>query len=657
MKQIVPLPVLLLSLLAASVVAIATAAPSGPFVLFSGSVLDADTGRPLAGVQVAVEGTRYATTTRMGGRYRLTVQRTELSGGSVRLSATTVGFESSVVRVGLSADTVAADFRLEPSSVASDEASVVGEMEMAVGQDRAASAPTHVIATSGASLAPRQARHPYPDWNTESYSYIAENEFKATEGNPLSTLSIDVDRASYSNVRRYLLDGQLPPVDAVRIEEMINYFDYSLPTEDREHPFGVATEVSPSPWTPEHLIMRIGLASEPIETDDLPPSNLVFLLDVSGSMMDPYKLPLVKQSLRLLANELRPRDRVAIVVYAGAAGLALPSTPGNRKGRIMGAIESLEAGGSTAGGEGLKLAYRVAHDNHIDGGNNRVILATDGDFNVGVSSDSEMIRLVEQKRQQGTSLTVLGFGTGNLKDSKMEQMADHGNGNYAYIDSLLEARKVLVTEMGGTLVTVAKDVKLQVEFNPSLVRAYRLIGYENRLLAAEDFNDDTKDAGELGAGHTVTALYEVIPVGAETDVEVRGTDPLRYRPEPGPAADVSEDELGLVRVRYKQPSGDRSLLLERPVQAGSGEPSDDMRFATAVAGFGMLLRDSDHRGSLTAAQVIELARQGRGSDEAGYRADFIELVERYRSVADRHPEPPVYPLRNRSEYEYESIQR
>jgi Ca-activated chloride channel family protein len=345
-------------------------------------------------------------------------------------------------------------------------------------------------------------------------------------------------------------------------------------------------------------------------------------------------LPLVKQSLRLLVDALRPSDRVAIVVYAGAAGLVLPSTPGDRKSAILNAIEELEAGGSTAGGEGLRLAYRVAAENHRAGSNSRVILASDGDFNVGVSSDSEMIRLVTERRAQGTSLTILGFGTGNLKDSKMEQMAQHGNGNYAYIDSLLEARKVLVTEMGGTLMTVAADVKLQVEFNPALVSSYRLIGYENRLLAPEDFNDDRRDAGEMGAGHVVTALYEIVPVGVDSAVEPGRVDPLRYQ-QPATGAQRSSSEIAYVRARYKRPGTERSLLLEQPVVARSSEPSADFAFASAVAGFGMLLRDSEHRGTIDAGRIISLARAGIGRDPEGHRAEFVRLVELYRGIAAR----------------------
>ena len=470
------------------------------------------------------------------------------------------------------------------------------------------------------------------DFNAESYARIAENDFRLVSASPLSAFSIDVDRASYANIRRFIQSGARPPVDAVRIEEMINYFPYDWDHVSGEHPFAVTTEVWEAPWKPEHRLVRIGLHAESIDTGDLPPSNLVFLLDVSGSMMPANKLPLLKKAFALLINQLRPEDRVAIVVYAGAAGLVLPSTSGKDKAEILGALENLEAGGSTAGGAGLKLAYEVAREHRLDGGNNRVILATDGDFNVGPSSDAEMVRLIEKERESGTFLTVLGFGTGDLKDSKMEQIADHGNGNFHYVDGLLEARKVLVEEMGGTLLTLAKDVKLQVEFNPARAAGYRLIGYENRLLADEDFDDDSKDAGELGAGHTVTALYEVVPAGVQVP---RGeVDPLRYQPQPDdPPFSEFNDELMFVKVRYKDPDGTRSELLQQPVADRPELPSTDLRFAAAVAGFGMLLRDSEHAGDLTLNDVVRLAEEGKGEDPRGYRGEFIRLVETTRDLA------------------------
>ena len=471
-----------------------------------------------------------------------------------------------------------------------------------------------------------------PNFNTESYNHIIENAFLGVASSPLSTFSIDVDRASYSNVRRFINAGQRPPIDAVRIEEMINYFSFDYPDPDGDHPFSVTTEVSKAPWNPIHQLVRIGIQGERVETENLPPSNLVFLIDVSGSMQSPDKLPLLKASFRLLVNELRPADRVAIVVYAGAAGLVLPSTSGDEKDTILDAIEALEAGGSTAGGAGIILAYDVARKNHIASGNNRVILATDGDFNIGASSDGEMVRLIEEKREQGTSLTVLGFGTGNLKDSKMEKLADHGNGNFAYIDNLMEARKVLVTEVGGTLLTIAKDVKIQVEFNPARVQAYRLIGYENRLLQDEDFNDDTKDAGELGAGHSVTALYEVIPVGIDSSYEIVEVDSLRYQAPDEPTVTSDSDELLFVKLRYKAPQGSESRLITHPVRDSNDRPSADLTFASAVAGFGMLLRDSEYCGDFGLADVLDLARSSTGEDREGYRTEFVRLVETVLSM-------------------------
>lgn len=472
------------------------------------------------------------------------------------------------------------------------------------------------------------------DFNTEDYAHISENPFRLARENPLSTFSIDVDAASYTNIRRFIQgQGQKPPTDAVRIEEMVNYFVYDYPQPEGDHPFAVVTEVGAAPWNTDHRLVHIGLQGKAIDAANRPASNLVFLLDVSGSMHSPDKLPLLKQAFSLLVNELGEEDRVAIVVYAGAAGLVLPSTPGSQRDAILDAIASLEAGGSTAGAAGIQLAYQVAQEHFVEGGNNRVILATDGDFNVGTSSDSELIRLIEEKREQGTFLTVLGFGTGNLKDNKMEQIANHGNGNYYYLDGELEAKKVLVNELGGTLFTIAKDVKIQVEFNPLHVASYRLIGYENRLLANEDFADDTKDAGELGAGHTVTALYEIIPVGAESDADVRSQGDLKYQDQTVNATAQASGELLTVKLRYKQPDGDTSQLIERPVLASAAwEPTDDFYFSAAVAAFGMILRGSEHRGEATVDQVLALAKDALGDDPGGYRASFVDLVETYRGI-------------------------
>lgn len=465
-----------------------------------------------------------------------------------------------------------------------------------------------------------------PAWNTESYSPIQENGFRAVTDEPLSTFSIDVDRASYTNVRRFINGGQLPPVDAVRIEEMINYFDYEYDAPVGDDPVNIFTEVSQAPWNPEHRLLHIGIKAREMDKEELPPSNLVFLIDVSGSMNSANKLPLLKSAMKMLVQELREEDHVAIVVYAGAAGLVLESTPGNKKAEINSAIERLSAGGSTAGGAGIKLAYEVARQGFRKNGNNRVILATDGDFNVGASSDAEMQRLIEEKRQEGVFLTVLGFGMGNYKDSKMEILADKGNGNYAYIDNITEARKTLVSEFGGTLFAVAKDVKIQVEFNPANVAEYRLIGYENRRLNNEDFNDDTKDAGEMGVGHVVTVLYEIVPAGKSAGK----VDPLKYQAQREPASgSVFTGELATFKLRYKEPDGAASKLMSKVINKDSKaiqQASNNLQWSAAVAGFGMLLRNSEHKGAATYASLIELAEGATGTDKEGYRRECIQLM-------------------------------
>lgn len=479
---------------------------------------------------------------------------------------------------------------------------------------------------------------PSQDFNTESYAPIAENGFQNVAQHPLSTFSIDVDNAAYANVRRFLNEGQLPPPDAVRIEEMINYFPYPYAQPKGEHPFSIALDAGKTPWNPQTQLVLIGLKARDIANADLPPQNLTFLIDVSGSMEDPNKLPLLKKAFALLVQQLRPQDCVAMAVYAGAAGVVLESTPGSRKEEILAALERLQAGGSTAGGAGLKLAYRLAEQGFRKQGNNRVILASDGDFNVGESSDGAMVRLIEKERETGISLSVLGFGMGNYKDSKMEQLADKGNGNYAYIDNLQEARKVLVEQMGGTLQTLAKDVKLQVEWNPGRVKAYRLLGYENRLLRDEDFNDDTKDAGEIGAGHTVTALYEVVPVGS--DVSLPKVDALKYGGATAQEANSRfrkpqvynpmDEEMLTVKFRYKPPQGSQSKLFSQVLKDLGNrrleDASETLRFTAAMAGFGMLLRESAYRGDLSWAQIIRLAEGARGFDPEGYRAESVRLM-------------------------------
>ncbi len=468
---------------------------------------------------------------------------------------------------------------------------------------------------------------PAPAYNTEDYSPINENIFHATTDQPLSTFSIDVDRASYSNVRRFLNQGMMPEPDAVRVEEMINYFDYQYKAPEGKDPVAIYTDMAICPWNTKHQLVRVALKSKQMDTRNLPASNLVFLIDVSGSMFGENRLPLVKRAFAVLTEQLRPEDKVAIVVYAGAAGVVLPATSGSNKQKILAALEQLEAGGSTAGGEGIKMAYSIAGELHSKNSNTRVILATDGDFNVGVSSDGELTRMIEKEREKGISLSVLGFGMGNYKDNKLELLADKGNGNYAYIDNFEEARRTFVTEFGGTIFTVAKDVKLQVEFNPQFVQSYRLVGYENRLLANEDFNNDKKDAGDMGMGHTVTALYEIIPSGQKGET-ANWVDPLKY--QQGKVIG-NKSEVLTVKLRYKQPAGDRSSLMEKVLPYSNQEITDapeDFRMAASVAAFGQLLRHSAFKGTATYDQVLSWAGNSRGTDAEGYRAEFIQLVKK-----------------------------
>jgi len=479
--------------------------------------------------------------------------------------------------------------------------------------------------------------------SSELYEGVEENTFRRPSEHPLSTFSIDVDTASYANVRRFLNEGRLPPADAVRVEELINYFHFDYADATQGAPFGITTELAPCPWDSKHKLALVGLQARRLPEGRTPPRNLVFLLDVSGSMTSNDKLPLVKTAMKMLAETLTTQDRVAIVVYAGASGVALPSTRGDRIGVIQDAISALTPGGSTNGAAGIQLAYQIASENFVKGGINRVILATDGDFNVGVTSMDDLTRLIEQKRQTGVFLSVLGVGTGNLKDATMEKLADKGNGNYSYLDSLHEARRVLVAEAGATLVTVAKDVKIQVEFNPAQVGAYRLIGYENRKLKSRDFNDDTKDAGEMGAGHSVTALYEIVPPGE--DMNAGGVDPLKYQQPatapPPPRVVVPSSELMTVKVRYKQPEGDRSALVTVPVQARATTSARHISFAAAVAEFGMLLRNSPFKADATWSDAVKLANGSRGEDRDGYRAEFIRLVELAAALDRQRTTSPV----------------
>jgi len=651
-------------------------------VVIKGTVTDGS-GNPLSGVVVMVKGTNITAMTGVDGTYAITIsQEAKILLFSLRGMKPLEELISgrTLINVTMEPDNTADIERKPDDPVIPDkdkeekrvdevlyyvvEEDVICESADAAVYDR------HVAAPAGAQMKSAYYRHPHPvPQNTESYTGISENGYRDPLQEPYSTFSIDVDNASYSNVRRFINLGQEVPADAVRIEEMINYFRYDYPQPSGEHPFSVYTEASICPWNNNHYLLHIGLRGKDIDRGELPPSNLVFLIDVSGSMNYPNKLPLLKSAFRMLVNELRETDRVAMVVYAGAAGVVLESTPGNRKETIMQALDNLQAGGSTAGGAGLMLAYKIAEKNFIKEGNNRIILATDGDFNVGVSDNASMEKLVEQKRGLGIYMTVLGFGMGNIKDDKMEIIADKGNGNYAYIDNIQEARRVLVQEFGGTLFTIAKDVKFQIEFNPAYVKAYRLVGYENRLLADRDFNDDTKDAGEMGAGHTVTALYEIIPAGSD-ETGFPTVDPLRYQGAGGgdsagganvtagaviyvdgagagsgsearysdqpagssmsPSRKDIPRELCNIKLRYKDPEALTSKLFSKTVSTDikkAGETTDRYRFSAAVAAFGMILRNSKYVGTASRSDVITLASGARGADPDGYRAEFIRLVQ------------------------------
>lgn len=601
----------------------------------SGRVLD-ETGQPIAHASVIIKGTTIGTSTDQNGYFTISVPDEKAV-----LVINYVGCEAREIKVGKQTNL---NVKLRYSSQSLQEVVVTGygaqskkdltgsvtsipsqQLQgrvpgVSVGDQRS-------IQIRGISSNGARYKHTAKEWNREGYEYSEENGFKSVQQDPLSTFSLDVDAASYSNVRRFLNQGQLPPAGAVRVEEMINYFQYSYAQPKDEHPFSVYTELGDCPWQPEHKLLLVGLQGKKVDTRELPASNLTFLIDVSGSMAMENKLPLVKGALKLLADQLREQDRVSIVVYAGAAGIVLEPT--SDKIRIKQALDQLEAGGSTAGGAGIKLAYRTAKQNFEKGGNNRVILCTDGDFNVGVSSDDELVRMIEQERESGIFLTILGFGMGNYQDAKMQKLADKGNGTHAYIDQMSEAKKIFVNEFGGTLFTIAKDVKFQLEFNPAHVQGYRLIGYENRILNKEDFNDDKKDAGEMGSGHTVTALYEIIPANVETDL-LGNVDPLRYSKKKISKMDHG-DELLLVKLRYKQPDGQTSKLLQVPVKTQSisyRNASGQFRLAAAVASFGMILSESKYKGESDFTLVRSLASSAVGDDPGGYRKELLELCEK-----------------------------
>lgn len=632
-----------------------------------GKVFD-ETGEAIPGVNVVLKELSKSTTTDADGNYIIE----NIPKGKYTLVASFTGYKKHEISVSANSSPIRIDIKMEDDILGLEEIVVSGyqsvskkevsgavstvrardfkdievESAQSILQGRAAGVEIKtqsgnnggiftVMVRGAGSVNTANITYPQSSGNnsnrrysSEEYDKLEENPFTAPIYSPLSTFSIDVDVAAYSNIRRFLNQGQLPNPDAVRIEEMINYFNYDYDGPSGEHPFNVVTEVANAPWNEHHKLIHIGIQGKKMQLEELPPNNLVFLLDVSGSMGSHNKLPLLKKAFGLLTQQLRKNDRVAIVVYAGNSGLVLESTPGNKKQKIIESLERLYAGGSTAGAAGIQLAYKVAQENYIEGGNNRVILATDGDFNVGVSKDDDLVSLIEQKRDNDIFLTVLGFGMGNYKDSKMEKLADHGNGNYAYIDNIREAKKVLVTELGGTLFTIAKDVKIQVEFNPENVMYYRLIGYENRLLEAQDFNDDKKDAGELGAGHSVTALYEVIPAGLYENGKVPSIDPLKYQ-RPKAIDSNYKKELLTLKLRYKEPKEKKSKLLSSVVNVNSRKhkPSSNMTFSASVAAFGMLLKNSSYKGSANYDLVLRLAKESKGNDLNGYRSEFIRLVE------------------------------
>ncbi len=604
----------------------------GAIKVVSGIVYDHNQ-QIMSGVSVMEKGTRNGTVTDVNGGYQL-----EVSDNAEFLVFSYVGMKTQKVKINKK---LINNVVMEPELISLNEVSIVDddcdfEEEIVVVGYGIQKKSTVTGAVSSYNLAGRE-----PQYNCfsipqmqEDYASVKTNVFLDPKDDPLSTFSVDVDRASYSNIRRFLNGGSLPPKEAVRIEEMVNYFNYNYKGPKDEHPFAVHHEVVECPWNKEHYLMKIALQGKKIDKENLPPSNIVFLLDVSGSMSSPQKLPLLKSALKMLVNELRDEDKVSIVVYAGAAGIVLEPTSGREKVKIINALDKLSAGGSTAGGAGLRLAYKLASENLIKDGNNRIILATDGDFNVGLSTNQEMERLIETQRDKGIYITVAGFGMGNYKDSKMELIADKGNGNYFYIDNFLEAKKALVEEFGGTLYAIAKDVKLQLEFNPEHMAGYRLIGYENRLLNKEDFNNDKIDAGEIGAGHTVTALYEIIPVGAEDIANyLPTTDPLKYQKEKSQDKILTHnnfsEELLTVKLRYKCPDENKSNLMVVPIKnqvKTYDKASDDFIVASSVAAWGMKLRNENYVNKITVKDIIDMAQKSKSNDEMGYFSEMIRLM-------------------------------
>lgn len=617
----------------------------------SGIVVD-ETGKPIYGASVVNSSKTVSTITDVNGSFELKVSSTEK-----KLMVSYIGYE--LEEIELKKDSILR-IVLKQRKETLDEVVVIGYGKQWKKDITGSVAYLHASPTTnptfrtlsgkvaGICLQDKTAMHKSQCIvkeeedevvNREGYDRVFENRFLKVSDNPLSTFSIDVDAASYTNVRRIIKQGNLPPQGAVRIEEFINYFSYKNDQPSKNDPFNVNTEIADCPWNKTHQILMIGLQGKKIETDKLPASNLTFLIDVSGSMFSPDKLPLVKSSLKLLVDQLRINDRISIVVYAGNAGLVLPPTSGKEKMIIKQAIDNLEAGGSTAGGAGIKLAYKTAQQNFIKGGNNRVILCTDGDFNVGASSDDELERLIEEERETGVFLTVLGFGTGNYQDAKMQKLADKGNGNHYYIDGINEAKKVMVAEFGATLFTIAKDVKLQIEFNASIIKGYRLIGYENRMLAKEDFNNDKKDAGDLGSGHTVTALYEIIPANTEAP-ELDRVDALKYTKQNKRSYAMSKlsKEAATIKLRYKVPDTDVSKLLQITVDNKKktfDQASENLRFASAVASFGMLLQNSQFKGNSSFASIRKIVEAALGKDEEGYRKEFLLLIDETQRLSDK----------------------
>ena len=614
--------------------------------IISGKVTDIQTGEPLIGANIIIMNTNWGAATDVSGLFTI---RT-IPPGVYSLRASYVGYAPmTVTDIKLDpGDSLYLEFKLKTDFTVSDvlvidskpvhEKPITNTLKV-ISSESIQRLPNSTLDgitfLAGGYEARFNQLHQSAPWNTEEYNTIVENEFLNAFSNPLSTFSIDVDAASYSNARRFIQDGQLPPKDAVRVEEFINYFDYDYPQPKDDHPFAVFTELGTCPWNENNYLLHVGIKGRELTDEERTNCNLVFLLDVSGSMEPENKLPLVKKAFKFLVNNLQDNDKISIVVYAGSAGLVLPTISGNEKSKITSALDNLHAGGSTAGGAGIQLAYKIAKENFIDGGNNRIILATDGDFNVGVSNTSELIEMIEKKRDEGIFLTILGFGMGNYKDGRLEELADKGNGNYYYIDNILEAKKVFDHDLMGTLFTIAKDVKMQIEFNPVKVAMYRLIGYENRLLKKEDFDDDKKDAGELGAGHTVTALYEIVPAKTANTFEER--EDLKYQISKLTYMAKNSDELLTLKLRYKPPKEDVSKLITSVVRdkVNSIESaSKNFNFSAAVAGFAMLLRESKFKGNNDFSSIEELAVNSLGKDLYGYRDEFVSLVKRAKKLSE-----------------------